>query len=385
MQAAALGYYTAHHTQSAGWTALVAAAEFAPTAVLSPIGGVLADRMPRKRILLTMNLFQGAIALVMALVMSRTEPGAPILAVYALANGCAFALGFPSSSALMPDLVPKAIIGDAVGLSSASWNLGRIIGPLLGTLVYQASSVAWVLGVNAASFGAVFIALTSIEVPPHQPSTARVWTALKEGFTFARSEIGVRTSLIGLLMNTLFVAPFIGLIPAMVEKEFGGGSSAVGWLITAQGLGAVVIGLTFGKLMERYGLHRVMAGALALGPLFMAGWAAAPNWQISLFPILACGGAYFAALSSFSTTANLRSPANLRGRVLSNNQVVLGTVYAISLNLVGQLGDRIGVRTALIGSAAIGLAVQGIITLLRPGMWRRVDAPLNPNAIPSQR
>ena len=367
MQAAALGYYTAHLTGSAGWSALVAAGEFAPTALLGPFGGAIADRFPRKRVAITSMLVQATLAALLTYEMVTGQPQAPLLAVFAVANGCVFALGFPSISALLPELVPRDVISGAVGLSSASWNLGRVIGPLIGTLLYQAAGIAWVLGVNAATFFAVVAALMTVDIAHQVRTPSPLFESIREGFRFVRRDAGLRITAQAICLNSLFIAPFIGLIPAMVEKELGGGKTAVGWLITGQGIGAVVTGIAFGRLSTRFGVRRVMVGALTLGPVALAGYAVSPNAIVAFLPIVACGLLYFAALSSFNTVANLRAPSEIRGRVLSLNQVALGGVYAVSLNVQGQLGDRIGLRTVTVGSAVLCLLVLGLLRVVRPG------------------
>ena len=218
MQAAALGYYTVHLTDSAGWGAAVAAAEFAPTAVLGPVGGAIADRWSRRSIFLVATLVQGVLAGGLAVAMVMGHPGAPVLALYSLANGCVFALGFPSFQAILPELVPSAELGGAIGLSSASWNMGRVLGPILGVLVYQHFGIAWVLGSNAISFLAVVVALLALSLPEQVRSPTPLFRAIVEGLRFVRREPGLRVTVQALCLNSLFVAPFIGLIPAFVEK-----------------------------------------------------------------------------------------------------------------------------------------------------------------------
>ncbi|MBX7068379.1 MAG: MFS transporter [Microthrixaceae bacterium] len=373
MQAAALGYYTAHTTQSAAWSAVVAAGEFAPTALLGPFGGAIADRFPRRTVFLTCTVVQGLLAAALTWGMVAGEPGAPVLALFALANGCVFALGFPAFSAILPELVPSEIIGAAIGLSSAAWNLGRVVGPLLGTILYQEFGIAWVLGINAASFLAVVLVLVTLRLAPQPRSSAPMLAAIRQGFAYVRSQPGLRVTSQALCLNSLFIAPFIGLIPAMVEKELGGGKRAVGWLITGQGIGAVVAGVVFGRLSGRFGVRRVMVWAIVLGSLALVGYGFSPNWPVAFAALLVCGGCYFAALASFSTVANLLAPSELRGRVLSLNQVVLGTVYAISLNVEGQLGDRLGLREVTIGGALLCLVVVVVVRIAHPGYTAVLD------------
>jgi MFS family permease len=367
MQAAGLGYYTVHLTRSAGWGAAVAAAEFAPTALLGPVGGAIADRWSRRTIFLVATLAQAVLAGVLAVAMSSGTPGAPVIALYALANGCVFALGFPSFQAILPELVPTAELSGAIGLSSASWNLGRVLGPVLGIVVYQHFGIGWVLGTNAISFFAVVVALLALDLPTQQFKRTPLLRAIVDGLRFVRQEPGLRLNVAALCLNTLFVAPFIGLIPAFVEKVFNGTTGDVGWLIAAQGLGAVVMGVSFGTLATRYEVRRVMTAALVGAPLALIAYGLAPDVPIAAAALLATGAAYFAALSSFSTIAQTRAPAEYRGRVVALNQVVLGTLYAISVNVEGQLGDRLGLRTVMVGGAAISLLTLFAFRLARPG------------------
>ena len=383
MQAAALGYYTVHLTQSSGWGAAVASAEFAPTALLGSIGGAMADRYSRKVIFMMGTLAQAVFASLLTLAMVTSTPGAPVIALYALANGCIFALAFPSFQAILPELVPTADLSGAVGLSSASWNLGRVIGPVAGIFVYQQWGIAWVLAVNAASFFAVVAALLTIALPKQQNAPAPILRAIADGFRFVRDEPGLRITMQALCLNSLCVAPFIGLIPSVVEKVFHGNKGDVGWLITAQGVGAVVMGVSFGQLSRRYSVRRVMLVAITAGPIALIVYGLAPNIAVAAVAILFVGALYFAALSSFSTTAQLRAPAALRGRVISLNQVILGTVYAFSVNVEGQLGDHFGLRKVTVGGAAFSLAILAFVRLARPGYSAPLDLVPDPRPAPA--
>src|SRR5207248_5401927 len=139
-----------------------AAAEFAPAALLSPLGGALADRMSRRTLFLAGTIAQALLAAALTVAMVVSHPGAPAVALYALGNGCVFALVSPAFFAIVPDLVPSEELAAAVGLNSAQWNLGRVVGPVIGAGIYQAFDIAWVLGFNAVSFFAVVLALLRV-------------------------------------------------------------------------------------------------------------------------------------------------------------------------------------------------------------------------------
>jgi MFS family permease len=374
MQTAALGYYVAESTHRASWSAVIAAAEFVPTALLAPIGGALADRWSRKRLLLTGTFVQGVLAAFLTALMVAGRPGPGIIAVYALSNGIVWALAFPAMQTILPDLVPPEELTAAIGLSSANWNLGRVIGPALGGLVYSFAGISWVLGVNAASFIAVVIAIAPLTLVDAHRAVEPILESIRNGWRFVRNEPGLRISVLAMSLNTLLTASFIGLIPAVVVKVF---HETKGWnsaLITAQGLGAVITGLTLGSVAQRLGVRRLMVGALVSLPGALILYGAAPRIWFAVPAIFLVGMLYFAALQSFTTIAQLRSPAELRGRVLSVNNLVLGLFFPLGLLVQGTLGDALGLRQITIGGALTMWVVLGIVRIARPGITAAVES-----------
>ena len=104
---------------------------------------------------------------------------------------------------------------------------------------------------------------------------------------------------------------------------------------------------------------------------------------VAAIAILFVGALYFAALSSFSTTAQLRAPAALRGRIVSLNQVILGSVYAFSVNVEGQLGDRYGLRRVTVGGAVLSLIILALVRITRPGYSKALDDAPSPTHVPA--
>lgn len=381
MQTAALGYYVAESTRSASWSALIAAAEFVPTALLSPLGGALADRWSRKRLLLAGTLIQGVLAAILTVVMILGAPGPGVIAVYALANGIVWALAFPAMQTILPDLVPPEELTAAIGLSSANWNLGRVIGPALGGVVYGLAGISWVLGLNAVSFLAVVLAIAPLALVDAHRATEPIVESIRTGWRFVRNEPGLRVNVLAMSLNTMLTASFIGLIPAVVVKVF---HETKGWnaaLITAQGLGAVVTGFALGSVAQRLGVRRLMVGSLATLPGALILYGAAPNIWLAVPALFLVGLLYFAALQSFTTIAQRRSPTQLRGRVLSVNNLVLGTFYPIGLLVQGVLADAVGLREITIGGAVTMWVVLLAVRVLRPGITAAVESEPPPGVM----
>jgi len=279
---------------------------------------------------------------------------------------------------ILPDLVPPDELTAAIGLSSANWNLGRVIGPALGGVVYAFAGITWVLGVNAISFLAVVVAIAPLVIVDAHRTTEPILRSIGTGWRFVREEPGLRVSVLAMSLNTLLTASFIGLIPAVVVKVF---HETKGWnsaLITAQGLGAVVTGLTLGSVERRIGVRRLMVAALVLLPGALVLYGAAPHVMLAVPAIFVVGMLYFAALQSFTTIAQRRSPAELRGRVLSVNNLVLGLFFPVGLLVQGTLGDAVGLREITIGGAVTMWLVLAIVRATRPGITAAVESPLEP-------
>ena len=129
MESVALGVYVTKLTHQAAWTGTIAAAAFVPIAFFGPIGGALADRLPRKWLLMATTVVQTGLASLLALLFAVGHPSPAILTLIVFGNGICAGLGFPAFQAILPDLVPVEILPGAIALSSAQYNLGRVVGP----------------------------------------------------------------------------------------------------------------------------------------------------------------------------------------------------------------------------------------------------------------
>lgn len=376
MQTFALGYYVADLTEQAAWSGAIAAAEFLPTAILGPVGGALADRHSRRAILLGTNVAQGVIALVLTLLVAAGDPGAPLIALFALLSGAVWAIGFPAFQAILPELVPPEEVPGAVGLSSAQWNLGRVIGPAIGGAVYTVAGIEWALAVNTLSYLAIVAALLTVTIPRPSPTgEAGILAAIVAAGRFVRDEPGLRAVAAGYALAGVFLAPFIGLVPAFVVKVLDAGPSASAAMITAQGLGAVITGFAVGSVGARIGLDRLLVGGFTLLPIALVAYAASPAVAAAVVSIFAVGMLYFVVLTSLTSITQLRAPAALRGRVLAINNVVLGLAYPLGLLLQGAMGDAVGLRLTTAGFALAALGVVVLLRVTRPGL-RTVLRPL---------
>ncbi len=383
MEAVAVGILVQQTTGQAAWTGLVAAANFVPAALVGPFGGALADRIPRRRLLLATTSVQTLLAGLLTLLAATGTPSPGVVAGIVFLAGCTQSLGFPAFTAILPDLVPKDELVGAVALSSAQWNLGRVVGPALAGIVIAAGGYSWAFAVNTASFLAVIAVLLVLRLPspaPHDGSS--IFGSIRQGLRFVRDEPGLRVVVGYMTLNSLLAAPFIALIPTMALQVLDGGPGATSALVTAQGIGAVTMALSLGILTARFGSRRVLLAVLYLLPLALVIYAYSPTLVFAVGALLVVGFLYLGALSSFTSIAQLRSPSHVRGRVMSVLMVLLGSVYPIGAVIQGALADAWGLRVVTAGSAMLMLMLLVIARVSRPAFSRALDTPIRGEADP---
>jgi MFS family permease len=218
MQTVAVGALVAAETGSALWVTVVAAGGFLPLGVLGPIAGALADRLPRRAVLVSGNLAAGAVALAIAALVAAHHDSPALLTLLVTAQGCVSAVLSPFQQAILPDLVPRSEFLAAASLNSAQFNLGRVIGPALAGATIVAFGYPMAFVANAVSFLAVVVALAFVPLSlPVGGSAASVRASLREGWHAARDEPGCWAAICVIAVVGLFASPFIALVPAVAH------------------------------------------------------------------------------------------------------------------------------------------------------------------------
>jgi predicted MFS family arabinose efflux permease len=383
METVGVAILVTSQTGQAGWAGIVAAAAFLPNALVGPLGGALADRLPRRWLLLATTTVQTVLAATLAALaaVGAARPWAVTAIVFT--SGCANALGLPSFQALLPDLVPRDELTGAVALSSAQWNLGRVIGPAIAGVVIGVGGYSLAFAINAASFLAVIVAVAPLRLPAPTPVPGEsVRQAIGSGARYAWREPGIRAVIVYLALNSLLAAPFIALVPAVALRVFHDAAGGTAALVTAQGAGAVLMALVLSALVRRLGLRRTVLGCLAVLPLALLAYAAAPTLAAGAAAIFFVGALYLGCLSSFTTIAQLRAPAALRGRVLSVFFVLLGLLYPIGSIVQGAIADAVGLPATTAGAAALLAASFVVVRAARRGFDRDLDDLAHPAPAP---
>lgn len=383
METVAVGSLVASTTGKAGWTGFVTAAGFLPMGLLGPVGGAFADRFDRRKMLIVMTAAQMVAAIGLTVLAATGNASPPAVAVLVFIAGCVAGVGFPAYAAMLPDLVPADDLLAAMTLSQAQWNLGRVVGPLLAGLAVSLGSYTTAFALNVVSFAAMLVALRllHLESRAKDPDDAPLLTRIVVGARGAWAEPGVRSAIVMISVVGLTASPFIALIPAMAEVRFDGTTALTSWFIAAQGVGAVLAAFVLPAMAARFGRYQMLLLSFVLlpGALVLYGAAPTPLWAIGALVLV--GFTYMCVFSGIGTVAQLRAPAELRGRVLSFYFLALGTLYPIGTMIQGPIADRIGLgtMTALSGVALLGALV--LIRLLLPDRVAALDDP--PSAVPA--
>jgi MFS family permease len=359
----------------------VVAAGFVPIGLLAPIGGALADRLDRRRWLILTTLAETLFAVLLAVLVGFHHDPPWALVLLSFLGGASGAIGFPAYQAMVPDLVPPEDLLGAVSLSSAQYNLGRVIGPAMAGLVLLTQNYAIVFGINAASFGAVVIALLLVRLPPPVPQSGHLSMAgrILEGARAARAEPGCRSAILCIAVVALLASPFIALVPVMarvVEPHGWSLSITTAVLITAQGVGAVIGALALAGLAERFGRLSVLRTAIFTVPVLLCAYAVSPTLAVAVPAFMAVGAGYIVVLSGLNTVVQLRAPVASRGRILSIYMMALGLVYPVGAVIQGWLAGTHGVRAVTVAGALALLVLAVAASVVRPTIFTNLGDPV---------
>ena len=316
-------------------------------------------------------MMQALVTSVLAVALGMGVRTPAVLTLLILLGSAAGATGAPSYAAMQPDLVPPDELMQMVSLGVYSWNSGRVIGPLLGSVMVLAVGPAWTIAFNAFSFVVMAFAVTLVRRPfrPHGAS-GTIRERLLGGMQAMRSTPGCWHALVMLGLFNFTIVPFMGLIPIYVRVGYGGGTGLTGLVASAQGVGAIIGGITVTVLATRYA-RSILVGWIAIGvTCALAAYALAPTeaWVIAIAMVL--GGGWSSMFITLSAVIQRDAPPVSRGRVMSLMQATLGISYGFGLLFIGVIGDTWNMHVAFGVGAAIGLVGFWLLTL-RARNWRR--------------
>jgi MFS family permease len=362
MQTVAMGWLIYGLTNSASWLGRVSFAASVPSLLFGLVGGAIADRADRKRILWGASCVFAGGAFTLAFLTGSGAIEIWMVIVVSLVTGTANAVYSPVFQALIPTLVAVEDLQNAISLNSISFNAARIIGPALAGFVVAQAGTAWCFALNGCGFLVMIATALALRLPP-RPDIPRapLWHSLRAGFSYARHHRLVRALLIICATLSLFGFPYIVLMPALARDVLGLDVRGFGYLFSAVGAGAVVAGLTLATLgdIKRKGI--VVGGfALAFGLLLVL-LTTMRTFAGAVVVLALTGYSMIICVAALNTLVQVSIVEEMRGRVLSMLTVCLFGLPTLGSLLLGTLGDRIGIPHALaLGGAVVALVALGI-------------------------
>lgn len=366
VQSVAHGWLVLQLTDSAFVVGLVAMLGSLPILLFTLYGGVIADRVNKRRVVFWLQAGMLVEALVLGVLTSTGHVTVPVVMALAFVFGTLSAFEVPTRQALFADLVPRADLSNAIALNSAAYNVARVVGPALAGLLIGTAGLAECFYVNALSFVAVLWGLARIEVPPAatRPPAGRVLESFREGLRYLVASPWPRTLMLMTTSLTVFSYAFLTMLAVFAKSALGLGAQGYGVISAAVGLGAAVAALAIAAAGTRLRFGRLAAWAATGFGVTLIATAVAPTVYVAA-PLLMVAGMLLAT-AGVATNTFLQQlvPDGLRGRVMGfYSFVVLGLMPFGSLQS-GFVAEHLGVRAcfALCGAAAL---VTGLVVVLR--------------------
>ena len=371
VQRVAVGWLTWDLTHSAVWLGAVSMAEFLPVIFLAPITGVMADRFDRRRIaVLGQILATGQAAALAGFTVSGHITPSLILGLQILA-GLVQPLIQTARLVLVPTLVPRDSVGQAVAVTSLIFNAARIVGPALSGALIAAVGPGYAFAFNAASYLFVIKALTSIHLPPHQarerpqqPLFHGIWADFTKGWRYTFTHPTLKWVIPTVVTSSVLTWPVVDLLAGIADHEFGRGVGALAIFTSAQGLGAICGGLFLAQRKNSAGMDVIFVRCVMLNGAFMAAFAMTKIFWLAV-PLFAASGMFMVMGGAGSQTVMQAFAAeDMRGRTLSIWYTLTRTGLAFGALGLGTLASLFGFTAPL---AIAGLVTTGVAAVI----WRR--------------
>src|SRR6266540_374095 len=367
MQAVAQGWLVLQLTNSALWLGIDGFMATAPGFFLTLAGGVFADLVDRRRLLLYTQVVAGLAAVALATLVWTNHVAVWMVLSFSFVTGCCMALAGPSYQAMTFDLVGREDLANAVALNSSQFQLSRVIGPVFAGFGFKFFGLAGCFFFNGLSFVAVVVALRMVHFDEatkyaHSVKDRRaLWQDLIAGFRYVKNRPRVFSLLSISAVNSLFGAPYITMIPIFARDIFHLGASGLAWMMGVGGAGAFCGALFLAYLgdFKRKGWS-VLGGAFGFG-VFLIAFAQATRLMWSLVFLFGVGFTIVSSIAVINTLLQQLVTDEMRGRVMS--MFILSFIGSMPLGnlLAGAVSHRYGAPFAL---AAGGVCIIIYVTIV---------------------
>jgi MFS family permease len=379
MQTVAQSWLVLQLTGSATALGVVVALQTLPVLLLGPYGGVVADRVDKRRLMMALQTMMGLLALVLG-ILTVTDL-VRLWQVYLLAvllglNNC---FENPARQAFVLEMVGPDHLRNAVSLNSVLVNAARAVGPAVAGIIIATGGIGICFLLNALSFVAVVFSLATLDTGTLQPAppARRSGGQLRAGFDYVRRTPALAVPLLMMGLIGCLAYEFQVVLPVVAKQTFGGGAQAYGFMTAAMGVGAVLGGLWVAA-RGRTGTRALINSAAVFGVLIGAA-AAAPTLPLELVALALVGAASVGFLAKGNSTLQLAATPSMRGRVMALWAVAFLGSTPIGGPIAGAVSERLGGRAGLaLGAVAcLVAAALGAATLRRSNRAEARPTPVN--------
>lgn len=374
MQTTAQGYLVFQLTHSPVYLGYVGFAAGVPSWLFMLYGGVIADRIPRRRLLLFTQSFMMALAFILAALTfsNRIQPWHII--VLALALGVGNAFDAPARQSFVFRMVEREDMANAIALNSSMFNLATVIGPAVSGIIYALVGPAWCFTLNGLTFLGVIAALLMMRLKPFvAPNRATAALEdLKEGLCYIQANPAIRTLISVAAVISLFGLAYMTLLPAWAVTVLGGDETTNGWLQSARGLGALSGALMIAALGRINYKGKLLTTGMFAFPGMLLLLALARWLPFSLLALVGVGWGFMILFNMANTLIQTLVSDELRGRVVSVYTLSFFGLMPLGALLAGFVAEFIGEPLTIILSALISLGF-GLFLWIRVPALRQLE------------
>ena len=374
MQTVALSWLVYRLTGSTLLLGTVGFASQIPILLVAPLGGTMADRHDRQRIVIGTQAASMVLAFLLAALTLTGRVQVSHIVVLATLLGVANAFDIPARQAFLVDMVGREDLMNAIALNSTMFNGARIVGPAVAGVLVAMIGEGWCFFANAVSYVAVIVGLVMMRVrrPVPKPPSGSPLSHILEGFRFVRQTRPIRAILLLLGLVSLVAMPYTVLMPVFADRILHGGARGLGILMSATGVGALLAALTLASRTGVRGLGRWVAYSCGGFGAALVLFASSRSFWLSAALLVPAGFCMMLQMASSNTLIQTMAPDHLRGRVMSVYSMMFMGMAPFGALMGGAWADRLGapLTVAMGGVACVGGAVWFGLNL--PGI--RVEA-----------
>lgn len=347
--------------------AMIQVAGTLPIFLLAIPAGVLSDIVDRRKLLIGVQALLALVSVVLMGLALSSRLTVELLVGLTFVGGVGAALMGPTWQSIVPELVPKSDLRNAVALNSLGFNIARSIGPALGGALLVAFGAAATYGADVLSYVFVIAALVWWRRPAGANDELReqFGGAFRAGLRYARASGELHRVLLRATLFFICASAIWALLPLVARRLLDGSAGFYGLLLGAVGTGAIIGAILLPRIRARTGVDGIMLGAALVTAAITAALAAAPPQWLAVILLLVLGAAWIAALTTLNGTIQAILPNWVRGRGLATYLTIFNGASAAGSLLWGIVAEAIGIHGTLI-TAALALAIVAIAALRLP-------------------